>query len=161
MGDIKTEVERSVRIFPAPGFPAHEVATAVFSVECVHTPCRTRIFLTHFPCVAYKHRVHACLQCACHISPSHPLHSHVSSAVVAVPVRSLRHLVPVSTLFAEMFPFRKRGRTSARAAGSLAAWPIPRTPQQRNASGTAGSKRGMRSAKRWMAGRDVHWSVLG
>ena len=28
---------------------------------CTHTPCRTHIFLTHFPCVAYRHRVHAWL----------------------------------------------------------------------------------------------------
>ena len=30
--------------------------------RCTHTPCRTHIFLTHFPCVAYIHRVHAWLK---------------------------------------------------------------------------------------------------
>ena len=29
---------------------------------CTHTPCRTHIFLTHFPCVAYRCRVHAWLK---------------------------------------------------------------------------------------------------
>ena len=29
---------------------------------CSHTPCRTHIFLTHFPCVTSKHRVHAFLK---------------------------------------------------------------------------------------------------
>ena len=49
---------------------------------CTHTPCRTHIFLTHFPCVAYRHRAHAWLKVFAvrHISPSHPLHSHVPSA---------------------------------------------------------------------------------
>ena len=30
--------------------------------ECTHTPCRTHIFLTPFPCVTYRHRVHAWLK---------------------------------------------------------------------------------------------------
>ena len=30
--------------------------------ECTHTPCRTHIFLTHFLCVAYRHRAHAWLK---------------------------------------------------------------------------------------------------
>ena len=29
---------------------------------CTHTSCRTHIFLTHFPCVAYRHRLHAWLK---------------------------------------------------------------------------------------------------
>ena len=34
-----------------------------FNDRCVHTlPCRTHIFLTHFPCVASRHRVHAWLK---------------------------------------------------------------------------------------------------
>ena len=44
-----------------------------------------------------------------HISPSSPLHSHVSSAILAVPARSLRHLVHVWTFLAELFPIWKRG----------------------------------------------------
>ena len=40
------------------------------SQTCTHTPCRTHIFLTHFPCVAYRHRVHAWLMvCAVRTSP--------------------------------------------------------------------------------------------
>ena len=30
--------------------------------SCSHTPCRTHIFLTHFPCVAYRQRAHAWLK---------------------------------------------------------------------------------------------------
>ena len=52
------------------------------------------------------------LQCACHISPSHPLHSHVSSAVLAVPAQSLRDHVPVCTVFVELYPTRKRGSSA-------------------------------------------------
>ena len=71
--------------------------------------------------MAYTHGSR-CLQCACHISPSHPLHYHVSSAVFAVPARSLRDHILVCTVFAELVPIR-----TARAAGSLATWPIQLT----------------------------------
>ena len=82
--------------------------------SCTHTPCRTHIFLTHFPCVAYRHRVHAWLKVFAvrHISPSHPLHPHVSSAFFAVPARSLRDHIPVCTVFAELFPIRQRGSST-------------------------------------------------
>ena len=53
-----------------------------------------------------------CLQCACHISPSHPLLSHVSSAVFAVPARSLRDHILVRTVFAGLHPMRKRGSSA-------------------------------------------------
>ena len=59
-------------------------------------------FLTHVPCVAYRHRAHAWLEVfavRCHISSSHPLHSHVSSAFLAVPARSLRDHILVCTVF--------------------------------------------------------------
>ena len=105
---------------------------------CTHTPCRTHLFLTHFPCVACRHRVHAWLKVFAvrmsHISPSHHLHSHVSSAVFAVPALSLRDHIPVCTVFAGLHPGK---RTSARAAGvwqpgrshalhiSASTWPFP------------------------------------
>ena len=53
-----------------------------------------------------------CLQCVCHISPPRPLHSHVSSAVFAVPARSLRHHVPVCTVFIELYQTQKRGSSA-------------------------------------------------
>ena len=80
---------------------------------CTHTPCRPRIFLTHFPCVAYRHRVWLkvfAVRMSC--LPSHLLPSHVSSTVFAVPARSPRHFVPVCSFLAELFPIRKR-RSSA------------------------------------------------
>ena len=84
------------------------------------------IFFARRADIAHTHGSR-CLQCARHISPSHFVPSHVSSTVFAVSARSLRHLVPVCTCLAELFPIRKRG-SSARAARSLATWPIPRTP---------------------------------
>ena len=63
-----------------------------------------------------------CLQRACHISPSRPVHSHVSSAILAVPARSLRHLVPVCTFLAELLPIRKRG-SSALPHERRGVWP--------------------------------------
>ena len=53
-----------------------------------------------------------CLQCACRISPSRFLHSHVSSTVFAVPALSLRHHVPICTVFVELYPTRKRGSSA-------------------------------------------------
>ena len=38
-----------------------------------------------------------------HVISLRPLHSHVSSAILAVPARSLRHRVPVGTFPAELF----------------------------------------------------------
>ena len=67
--------------------------------------------------IAYTHGSR-CMQCACHISPSHLLPSHVSSAVLAVP------FVP------ELFPIRKRG-SSALPHERRGVWQrgrIPRTP---------------------------------
>ena len=108
VGDIKMDLERRSLMFVlSPDF-----APTLWQLLCVqremytHTPCRTHIFCALFPCVTYRH------EHACHISPSHPLHSHVSSAVLAVPARSLRHLVPVCTFLAELFPIRKRGSSA-------------------------------------------------
>ena len=98
-----------------------------------HTPCRTHIFLTHFPCVAWRHRAHAWLKVFAvrHISPSHPLHSHVSSASFCCSrtVTSRPHSCLHSLCRTVPDPKARVKHTSARAAGSLATWPIPRTPQ--------------------------------
>ena len=53
-----------------------------------------------------------CSQCACHVSPSHLLPSHVSFTVFATPARSPRHFVPVCTFLAELFPIRERGSSA-------------------------------------------------
>ena len=117
VGEIKMEVERrSLRIFFFSLRISHPRSGnyCVCDGGCTHTPCRTHIFLTHFPCVACRHRAHAWLKVFAvrHISPSHPLHSHVPSASFAVPARSLRDHIPVCTVFAELFPIRKRGSST-------------------------------------------------
>ena len=71
-------------------------------LHCVHSlrvahAFSLHIFLAWRTYIAYTHGSR-CLQCACHISPSHLFHSHVSSAIFAVPARSLRHHVPVRTV---------------------------------------------------------------
>ena len=53
------------------------------------------------------------LQCACRISPCRFLCFHVSSAILVVPARSLRHHVSVSTLFVELYPTQKKRGSSA------------------------------------------------
>ena len=109
------------------------MATCVCDGKGTHTPCRTHIFLTQFPCVAYRHRVHAWLKvfaarmsylsispspCSCFIR-----HLCCSRTVTSTP-RSRLHL-PCRTV---PDPQARVKRTSARAARSLATWPIPRTP---------------------------------
>ena len=116
VGEIKMEVERrSLRIFclrishPRCGnccvcdgeVYTHSVSHAHFS----------DIFPAWRTDIAYSHGS-KCLQCACHVSPSHLLPSHVSSTVFAVPTRSSRHLVPVCTFLAERFPIRKCGSSA-------------------------------------------------
>ena len=84
---------------------------------CVHTLRVARTFSLHFFLASRADtNTHGsrCLQCACHISPSHPLHSHVSSAVFALPARSLRHHVPVCTVFVEPFPSESAGQEHLR-----------------------------------------------
>ena len=135
VGDIKMALEwRSLRIFfqKSKDFRTHVVPTSVCATWGVHTLRVARTFSLHFflawlTDIAYTHGSR-CLRCARHISPSHLLPSHVSSTVFAVPARSLRHLVPVCTFLAELFPIRtaRVKRTSLRAARSLATWPIPR-----------------------------------
>ena len=115
VGEIKMEVDRrSLRIF----FQSQEFAPTkgncrVCDGRGVHTlrVARTlfwHIFFAWRTDIAHTHGSR-CLQCGRHISPSHPLHSHVPSAVLAVPARPLGHLVPVFPFFAELFPIRKRG----------------------------------------------------
>ena len=52
--------------------------------------------------------------CSAHVIS---LHSHVSSAVLAVPARSPRHLVPVCTFLAELFLVRNAGQAHFRTSG--------------------------------------------
>ena len=98
------------------GFRTHVVATILCATVCVHTLRVARAFFWHIILawrtdIAYT-RGSRCLQCSCHMSPSHLLLSHDSSAVRAVPARSLRHVVPVCTFLAELFPIRKRGSSA-------------------------------------------------
>ena len=64
---------------------------------CTHTPCRTDIFLTHFPCVAYRHCVHAWIKVFAvrmsylPISPS-PFSCFSCSSTVTSTLRSCLHL---------------------------------------------------------------------
>ena len=122
---------KSEDFFLNSGFRTHVVATIV---------CATGVYThsvshAHFLCIFFLAwrtgtNTHGsrCLQCVCHISPSRPLRSHVSSAVFAVPARSLRHHVPVCTVFVELYQTQmRRSSATARAPGSLASWPIPRT----------------------------------
>ena len=62
---------RSLRIFCLRISHPRRGNYCVCDGECVHTPCRTHIFLTHFPCVAYRHRVHARLQVSVRTSSLH------------------------------------------------------------------------------------------
>ena len=100
----------------------------------VHTLRVARTFFRHLPCVAYRHRVHAWLKVFAvrmsHVpiscSPfSYFIHRLYRSRTVTSTPRSRLHLpcrkVPD--------PKARDKRTSARAARSLATWPIPRTPQ--------------------------------
>ena len=99
--------------------------------RCTHTPCRTHIFLTHFLCVTCRHRVHSWLKVfavrmseldllTLSVLMFHPPsllfpHGHFETTFPSVPSSSNCR--------------RPVKRTSARAARSLATWPIPRTPQ--------------------------------
>ena len=73
----------------------------------------THLSHAHFLFVTYRHRVHAWLKvfavCMSHISVSL---SHVSSTILVVPARSLRHHVPVRTFFVELYPTQKRGSSA-------------------------------------------------
>ena len=107
----------------------HDVSSDVRPLRVART-----FFLTHFPCVAYKHRVHAWLKVFAvrmsHLSVSPSpfscfIHRLCCSRTVTSTPRSRLHL-PCRTV---PDPKARVKRTSARAAGSLATWPIPRTPQ--------------------------------
>ena len=107
------------------------VATAVCATGSVHTlSCRTHIFFACRTDIANTHGSR-CLQCACGISPSRFLHSHVSPAILVVPARSHRHHVPVRTVFVELYSTHKRG-SSALLHERRGVWlprRSPRTPQ--------------------------------
>ena len=118
---------KSQDLFLDSGFRTHIVATTVCTTGGVHTLRVARTFFWHSffawrTDIAYTHGSR-CSQCACHISPSRPLHSHVSSAFLAVPWWWLRRpRLPCRT---SPDPKARVKRTSARAPRSLATWPIP------------------------------------
>ena len=89
-----------------------------------HTPCRTHIFLTHFPCVAKG----VCSAPHLSISPS-PLSCFIRLFCCSRTVTSRPHSCLHSLCRTVPDPKARVKHTSARAAGSLATWPIPRTPQ--------------------------------
>ena len=98
-------------------FRTHVVATAVCATGgCTHTLLSHAHFFWHIfvawrTNIAYTHGSR-CVQCACRTSPSRFVCSHVSSSVLAVPARSLRHHVSVSTVFVELYPTQKRGSSA-------------------------------------------------
>ena len=112
VGEIKMEKERRSPSFfkIISGFHTHVVRR-----RCTHTPCRTHNFQTHFPCVAYRHRVRAWLKVFAvrmsHLSMS-PSPIPCSSTVFAVSAQSPRHFVLVCTFLAELSPIRKRGSSA-------------------------------------------------
>ena len=63
-------------------------------------------------CVCSAHVISLHLTSSLPSFSPHPSLSHVSSAVLVVPARSLRHLVPVCTFLAELSPIRKRGSSA-------------------------------------------------
>ena len=89
-----------------------------------HTPCRTHIFLTHFPCVAKG----VCSAPYLSISPS-PFSCFIRLFCCSRTVTSRPHSCLYSLCRTVPDPKARVKHTSARAAGSLATWPIPRTPQ--------------------------------
>ena len=108
------------------------MATTVCATGCVHT--HTLLSHAHFLCVTYRHRVRAWLKvfavCMSHISISlslfscfirHPCCSRTVTSTPRSRPHRLRRALPD--------PKARVKRTSARAPGSLATWPIPRTPQ--------------------------------
>ena len=100
-----------------------------------HTLCRTRTFLTHFPCVAHRHPVHAWLKMFAvrmphlSISPS-PFSCFIRRLCGSRTVTSRPHSCLYSLCQTVPDPKARVERTSARA-GSLATWPIPRAPHNR------------------------------
>ena len=79
----------------------------------VHTLRVARTFSSHFfLCVAYRHehawfKMFAVIMSYLSISPS-----PFTCFILAVPARSLRHVVPFCTFLAELFPIRKRGSSA-------------------------------------------------
>ena len=100
----------------------------------VHTFLVARtIFLTHFPCAAYRHRAHAWLKVFAVRMSRLP----ISPSPFSCFIRRLRcSRTPTSTLRSRLHlpcrtvpdPGARVRRTSAQTARSLATWPIRRTP---------------------------------
>ena len=103
--------------------------------RCTHTPCRTHIFLTHFPCVTYRHRVHAWLTVFAvrmsylSVSPS-PFSCFIRLPCCSLTVTS-RHTFPTLTT-APSLPNCSRSESAGQAhfrtgGGEFGDLPIPRT----------------------------------
>ena len=111
--------------FIVSGFGTHVVATTVSVTGwCTHTPCRTHNFLTHFPCVAYRHRAHAWLKVFAvrmsylSISPS-PFSCFIRRLCCSRTVTSRPHSCLHSLCRTVPDPKARVKRTSARAAGKF------------------------------------------
>ena len=119
---------KSEDFFLVSGFRTHVVATTVCATGDVHTLRVARTFFWHiFPCVARG------VCSAPHLSIA-PLHSHVPCASFAVPARSLRDHIPVCTVFAELFPIRKRG-SSTPPHERRGVWPLADSTHSTGPSG--------------------------
>ena len=116
VGEIKVDMEwRSLNFFLTEVSQPRSGNCCVCDGWCTHSVSHAHFLWHSFFAwrthIAYTHGSR-CLQCACHISPSHPLYSHVSSAVRAVPAWPLRDHMPVCTVFVELYPTRKRGSSA-------------------------------------------------
>ena len=100
VGEIKVEMERrSLEFFFKKKKISHPRCGnfCVCDGGCARTPCRTHIFLMHFPCVTYKHRVHAGRISSLHLTLSIPMfhppsllfpHGHFETTFLSAPSSS-------------------------------------------------------------------------
>ena len=105
--------------------------------NCTRTPCRTHVFLRHFPCVGVQTSRTRMAQGVC---SAHVTSLHLTLSIILFHPPSLLFLdghfeTTFPTLTSALSfpncsdPISRVNCTSARAARSLATWPIPRTPQ--------------------------------
>ena len=126
---------RSLSFFPL--LRVSDTSSSKYSVcdgVCAHTPCRTHIVFAHFLCVTCSHRVHAWLKvfavCMSYlsISPS-PFSRFIRRLCCSGTVTSTPRSRPHRLRRSLPDPKARVKRTSLRAPGSLATWPIRRSPQ--------------------------------
>ena len=107
-------------------FRTHVVATTECATGSVHTPRVARTFFGHISLRDVHAYTHGswCLQCACHISPSHSL------AIFALPALSLRCHVPDCTIICRTvhrsenagrsaLPHERRGQRTPQTVGQF------------------------------------------